>query len=153
MTLEELIRTIIPARGRKLEWKLKFLAAFNEMIRTIIPARGRKLARHSYSVVKERLIRTIIPVRGRKHVRRFYYIGEGFLIRTIIPVRGRKLVYKLVVFIACNSSIRTIIPVRGRKLADEIDKSKNSQCDKNHNPHKGTETRLFLAGLQSIAAR
>ena len=104
MTLEELIRTIIPARGRKLEWKLKFLAAFNEMIRTIIPARGRKLARHSYSVVKERLIRTIIPVRGRK-------------------------------------------------LADEIDKSKNSQCDKNHNPHKGTETRLFLAGLQSIAAR
>ena len=80
MTLEELIRTIIPARGRKLEWKLKFLAAFNEMIRTIIPARG-------------------------------------------------------------------------RKLADEIDKSKNSQCDKNHNPHKGTETRLFLAGLQSIAAR
>ena len=128
MTLEELIRTIIPARGRKLEWKLKFLAAFNEMIRTIIPARGRKLARHSYSVVKERLIRTIIPVRGRKHVRRFYYIGEGFLIRTIIPVRGRK-------------------------LADEIDKSKNSQCDKNHNPHKGTETRLFLAGLQSIAAR
>ncbi len=128
MTLEELIRTMIPARGRKLEWKLKFLAAFNEMIRTIIPARGRKLARHSYSVVKERLIRTIIPVRGRKHVRRFYYIGEGFLIRTIIPVRGRK-------------------------LADEIDKSKNSQCDKNHNPHKGTETRLFLAGLQSIAAR
>ena len=128
MTLEELIRTIIPARGRKLEWKLKFLAAFNEMIRTIIPARGRKLARHSYSVVKERLIRTIIPVRGRKHVRLFYYIGEGFLIRTIIPVRGRK-------------------------LADEIDKSKNSQCDKNHNPHKGTETRLFLAGLQSIAAR
>ena len=99
-----------------------------ELIRTIIPARGRKLARHSYSVVKERLIRTIIPVRGRKHVRRFYYIGEGFLIRTIIPVRGRK-------------------------LADEIDKSKNSQCDKNHNPHKGTETRLFLAGLQSIAAR
>ena len=59
-----LIRTIIPARGRKQVLGRAHSFSF-AMIRTIIPARGRKLRLHLYFLIKF-MIRTIIPARGRK---------------------------------------------------------------------------------------
>ena len=119
-------------------------------IRTIIPARGRKLIRRFESYYPcQSWIRTIIPARGRKHVPGGWSRTLRPCDKNHNPRKGTETAFLQIRMIFGESSIRTIIPARGRKLSCYFPPKTGFSCtvDKNHNPRKGTETDLCAHAL------
>ena len=142
-----MIRTIIPARGRKL--RDARLVQFRREIRTIIPARGRKRAHNPKVVGSSPADKNHNPRKGTETVFNPRYLPFfNCQIRTIIPARGRKQDNPEIPWYYAGQ-IRTIIPARGRKPDCSTIRNLSPSIDKNHNPRKGTETKQTLLSLLS----